>query len=68
LLREGSAGVVRRFEEVSSYARGKKVCVATGAETFSGITAGLTAEGLLRVERENGKIFTVIAGDVTEAR
>jgi BirA family biotin operon repressor/biotin-[acetyl-CoA-carboxylase] ligase len=68
LLREGSAGVVRRFEEVSSYARGKKVCVVTGAETFSGITAGLTPEGLLRVERGNGEIVTVIAGDVTEAR
>jgi BirA family biotin operon repressor/biotin-[acetyl-CoA-carboxylase] ligase len=68
LLREGSAGVVRRFEEVSSYARGKKVCVVTGAETFSGVTAGLTPEGLLRVERGNGEIVTVIAGDVSETR
>src|SRR5271167_1014439 len=61
LLREGSAGVIGRFEEVSSYARGKRVCVVTGAETFSGITAGLTPEGLLRVERGNGEVVTVIA-------
>jgi len=68
LLREGSAGVVRRFEEVSTYARGKKVSVVTGSETFSGITAGLTPEGLLRVTRENGETVTVIAGDVSEVR
>ena len=67
-LREGSAGVVRRFEEVSTYARGKRVSVVTGSESFSGITAGLTPEGLLRVTRENGETVTVIAGDVSEAR
>jgi BirA family transcriptional regulator, biotin operon repressor / biotin---[acetyl-CoA-carboxylase] ligase len=68
MLHEGSASVVRRFEEVSSYARGKKVRVVTGAETFNGITAGLTPEGLLRVARSDGTVFTVIAGDVSELR
>jgi BirA family biotin operon repressor/biotin-[acetyl-CoA-carboxylase] ligase len=68
-LREGSASVVRGFEENSSYARGKKVRVVTGAETFSGVTAGLTGEGWLRVERgDGGGISTVIAGDVTEVK
>jgi BirA family biotin operon repressor/biotin-[acetyl-CoA-carboxylase] ligase len=67
-LREGSASVVKRFEEVSSYARGKKVRVTTGAETFGGVTMGLTAEGLLRVERGDGSLFTVIAGDVEAVR
>jgi BirA family transcriptional regulator, biotin operon repressor / biotin---[acetyl-CoA-carboxylase] ligase len=68
LLREGSGSVVRRFEEISSYGRGKKVSVVTGMETFSGVTAGLTPEGLLRVERGDGSVFTVIAGDVSEVR
>jgi BirA family biotin operon repressor/biotin-[acetyl-CoA-carboxylase] ligase len=68
LLREGVGSVVKRFEEVSSYARGKKVRVETGTETFTGMTAGLTAEGLLRVERAAGEILTVIAGDVTELK
>jgi BirA family transcriptional regulator, biotin operon repressor / biotin---[acetyl-CoA-carboxylase] ligase len=68
LSREGVGGVVKRFEEVSSYARGKKVRVETGTETFTGMTAGLTAEGLLRVERAAGEILTVIAGDVTELK
>jgi hypothetical protein len=30
------------------------------------VTAGLSPEGLLRVEREGGSIVTVIAGDVRE--
>jgi len=60
--------VVNKFQEVSSYALGKKVRVVTAAETFTGVTAGLTAEGLLRVERSGGEIFTVIAGDVAEMK
>jgi BirA family biotin operon repressor/biotin-[acetyl-CoA-carboxylase] ligase len=67
-LREGVSGVVARFEEVSSYAKGKRVRVTNGAESFTGITAGLAPEGLLRVKRDDGELVTVLAGDVTEAR
>jgi len=66
-LREGATSVTERFEAVSSYARGKQVNVSNGAEHYSGITAGLSPEGLLRVKREAGEIVTVIAGDVKEA-
>jgi BirA family transcriptional regulator, biotin operon repressor / biotin---[acetyl-CoA-carboxylase] ligase len=67
-MREGSASVVKRFEEVSSYARGKRVQVANGVESFSGITAGLAPEGLLRVKRDDGEVVTVMAGDISELR
>lgn len=67
-LREGTSSVTRRFEIASSYAVGKKVRVDTGHEEYGGTTAGLSAEGLLQVEREDGRIVTVIAGDVREAR
>jgi BirA family biotin operon repressor/biotin-[acetyl-CoA-carboxylase] ligase len=67
-VRDGSSAVVKTFEEVSSYARGKRVRVTTGAEMFQGVTAGLTPEGLLRVERSGGEMVTVLAGDVAEAR
>src|SRR5262252_9983848 len=67
-LREGVAGVIQRFEVVSSYAHGKKVRVTNGAESYVGTTAGLGPEGLLQVEREDGRLVTVIAGDVAEAR
>ena len=66
-LREGAASVTQRFEAVSIYARGKQVTVSSATETYSGVTAGLSPEGLLLVEREGGNIVTVIAGDVREA-
>ena len=67
-LREGIPSVIQRFEVVSSYAHGKKVRVTNGAESYVGTTVGLGPEGLLQVEREDGRVVTVIAGDVVEAR
>jgi BirA family biotin operon repressor/biotin-[acetyl-CoA-carboxylase] ligase len=67
-LREGPKSVTERFAVVSSYAIGKRVRVVNGSDSFTGITAGLAPEGLLQVEREDGKVVTVIAGDITEAR
>jgi BirA family transcriptional regulator, biotin operon repressor / biotin---[acetyl-CoA-carboxylase] ligase len=67
-LREGPAFVVARFESVSSFTRERRVRVDTGAESYSGVTAGLSPEGLLLVQRDNGALVTVIAGDVTEVR
>jgi len=60
--------VVQRFEVVSGFANGKRVKVDTGRETFVGITAGLSAEGLLIVKKDDGATTTVIAGDVSEVR
>jgi BirA family biotin operon repressor/biotin-[acetyl-CoA-carboxylase] ligase len=67
-LREGPAFVVERFQSVSSFAKGRRVRVDTGAESYVGTTAGLSPEGLLLVARENGSVTTVIAGDVSEVR
>lgn len=67
-LREGASSVTTRFTKASSYAVGKRVRVANGADSFMGVTAGLAPEGLLQVEREDGKVITVIAGDVTEIK
>jgi BirA family biotin operon repressor/biotin-[acetyl-CoA-carboxylase] ligase len=67
-LQEGPGFVVERFESVSSFARGRRVRVDTGADTYAGTTAGLSPEGLLLVARDNGPVVTVIAGDVSEVR
>jgi BirA family biotin operon repressor/biotin-[acetyl-CoA-carboxylase] ligase len=67
-LREGPAFVVDRFQNLSSFAQGRRVRVDTGVESYAGTTAGLSAEGLLLVARDNGPLVTVIAGDVTEVR
>jgi BirA family biotin operon repressor/biotin-[acetyl-CoA-carboxylase] ligase len=66
-LREGAASVTSRFEAISSYARGKRVSVASGAENYAGVTAGLSPEGLLQVQLDDGRLTTVLAGDVKEA-
>ena len=67
-LSEGVSGVLVRFEEASSYAKGRRVRVTNGTETYTGTTAGLGPEGLLRVKRDDGELVTVLTGDVTEAR
>jgi BirA family transcriptional regulator, biotin operon repressor / biotin---[acetyl-CoA-carboxylase] ligase len=67
-LREGPSFVIDRFESVSSFARGRRVRVNTGVETYLGTTSGLSPEGLLLVARDNGPLTTVIAGDVTEVK
>jgi BirA family transcriptional regulator, biotin operon repressor / biotin---[acetyl-CoA-carboxylase] ligase len=67
-LREGAAFVVERFQKVSSFAKGLRVRVDSGAESYVGTTAGLSPEGLLLVEKDNGAVVTVIAGDVSEVR
>jgi len=65
-LAEGASSVVERFAAVSSYAHGKRVRVANGKDSFTGVTAGLAPEGLLLVKQDNGQVVTVITGDVTE--
>ena len=67
-LRDGSSSVTERFTQISSYALGKKVRVTNGNETYVGVTAGLRPEGLLQVQREDGAVVAVLAGDVAEIR
>ena len=67
-LREGPSSVVERFQSVSNFAKGRRVRVETGAESYVGTTAGLSPEGLLLVAKDNGAVLTVIAGDVSEVR
>jgi BirA family biotin operon repressor/biotin-[acetyl-CoA-carboxylase] ligase len=66
-LSDGPETIVARFCEVSSYARGKRVRIATTTETYTGTTDGLEPGGLLRVRRDDGRTLPVIAGTVTEA-
>lgn len=67
-LREGPSYVVGRFAEVSQFADGKRVRVDTGRDMYSGRTAGLSADGLLLVKKDDGETVTVVAGDVSEVR
>jgi BirA family biotin operon repressor/biotin-[acetyl-CoA-carboxylase] ligase len=66
-LTEGPAPIVMRFNEVSSFARGKRVRITTPTGSYIAVTEGLEPHGLLRVRREDGRQDTVISGDVAEA-
>jgi len=67
-LADGAAPILRRFAEVSSYFKGKRVRITTPTETFTGTTAGLEPSGVLRVARDDGAgIVPVLSGDVAEA-
>ena len=64
LLTNGPEQMLARFECISSYTRGKRVRVGEGGDAFTGTTAGLTSEGLLLVERDDGSTEKIIAGHV----
>jgi BirA family biotin operon repressor/biotin-[acetyl-CoA-carboxylase] ligase len=66
-LAEGPAPIVMRFNEVSCFARGKRVRITTPSGSYIAVTEGLEPHGLLRVRREDGRLDTVISGDVAEA-
>ena len=66
-LTDGPEAIVARFTDVSSFARGKRVRIATAAETYTGLTDGLEPNGLLRVRRDDGRTAIVVSGDVAEA-
>jgi BirA family transcriptional regulator, biotin operon repressor / biotin---[acetyl-CoA-carboxylase] ligase len=66
-ISEGGAPILRRFAEVSSYFRGKRVRITTATEVFTGTTAGLEPSGVLRVARDGGGVEPVLSGDVAEA-
>ena len=66
-LAEGAGAIVSRFSEVSTYARGKRVRISAATESYVGTTAGLEPNGMLRVERDDGRTVVVLSGDVSEA-
>jgi len=66
-MADGPGVIVERFGQASSYARGKRVRIHTATETFTGTTDGLEPDGLLRVKRDDGRVETIVSGDVREA-
>ncbi len=59
----GCEQLFRRFEEASSYARGR--CVQVDEDGgYTGVTAGLDARGFLLVRGDDGATHTVLSGGV----
>ncbi len=61
----GEGGLLERFAAASTWVRGKQVRVGeTGG--YTGVTAGLSSEGFLRVDANDGTERTVLSGGVRE--
>lgn len=65
---EDPAEIARRWEGLSSYARGRRVAVSLDGGGIEGVTGGLTPEGALRVIDAAGAPHIVIAGEVRSLR
>lgn len=64
LQREGKAVILAAFEQRSSFARGLRVRVGFGSDSYTGMTAGLDVDGFLLVRRDDGTQTTVLSGEV----
>jgi BirA family transcriptional regulator, biotin operon repressor / biotin---[acetyl-CoA-carboxylase] ligase len=64
----GPAAIISRWTAASSYARGKRIRVATGGATFEGVTAGLEPHGALRVRRDDGRQESLVAAEIQEVK
>ena len=64
-LQQLDAGLYERFRQRSTWVRGKRVHVAEG-EGYTGTTAGLTEDGLLRIACDDGDERIVRHGGVRE--
>lgn len=65
---ENESAIVHRWQELSSYARGKQIVVTLDDEQLIGETAGLTETGSLRVRTPDGSIRVILAGEVSRLR
>jgi BirA family biotin operon repressor/biotin-[acetyl-CoA-carboxylase] ligase len=65
---DGAVRLVYAWSDHSTYAQGKRISVASGEESFLGVTRGLESDGALRVETDTGEIRIVRAGDVNSVR
>jgi BirA family biotin operon repressor/biotin-[acetyl-CoA-carboxylase] ligase len=65
LEENNGVGLLERFAEASSWARGKRVRVDEGGG-YTGVTDGLDSRGFLRVTGDDGVAHTVLSGGVRE--
>ncbi len=61
---EGSGPVLALFTAQSSYVRGRRVQVDLPGNLLTGTTAGLTADGYLLLDGDDGRRHTILAGGI----
>lgn len=68
LRQQRSRKILQRWQELSSYARGKQVVVIFDHEELRGETAGLNDSGALQLQLPSGEIRTILAGEIKHLR
>lgn len=66
LLAAGAPAIVSRWTAISSYARGKRIVIRTPSGEFRATTAGLEANGALRVRYDDGREEPLVAGEIMQ--
>lgn len=68
LLEQGSGAIAQAWAERSTFARGKRVRVKTGAGETQAVTEGLDPNGALRLRFDDGRIEPFTSGEVIEMK
>jgi BirA family biotin operon repressor/biotin-[acetyl-CoA-carboxylase] ligase len=68
LLKSGSKAISERWEAASSFAHGKRVRVVTAAGETLATTTGLDPGGALKIQFDDGRQESLVAGEVVEVK
>lgn len=68
LLKSGNKAIAERWEAASTFAHGRRINVATAAGKVPATTAGVDASGALKVQYDDGRQESLIAGEVVEVK
>ncbi len=68
LLKGGNKAVTGRWEAASSFAHGKRVRVVTAAGEALATTTGVEPSGALKIQYDDGRNESLVAGEVVEVK
>jgi BirA family biotin operon repressor/biotin-[acetyl-CoA-carboxylase] ligase len=68
LLSQGNRAITERWEGASSFAHGKRVRLVSLSGEALATTAGIESTGALRVQYDDGRQESVVAGEVVEVK
>lgn len=68
LLKNGNQAITDRWEAASTFAHGKRVRVVTAAGEALATTIGVDPSGALKIQHDDGRQESLVAGEVTEVK
>jgi biotin-(acetyl-CoA carboxylase) ligase len=68
LLKNGNRAITERWEAASTFAHGKRVRVSNPAGETQGTTAGIDPSGALKIQYDDGRQESLVAGEVVEVK